>query len=225
MKKILILLVLVGSLSVQKADAQFVVADIIKAAIGKVVRAVDLEVQRLQTQTIWLQDAQKVIENTMHQLKLTDIAGWSEKQRTLYANYYNELWQVKNLIGTWQKVKDIISKQTQLVNACQQANRLMKQDNHFNQSELDYMSQVYSGIINESLKNLEQVYLVVNSFSTQMSDAQRLQVITAVSDQIDHNYNDLKQFSNQNIQLSLQRAKDINDVNAVKTLYGLSPNK
>jgi methyl-accepting chemotaxis protein len=87
------------------------------------------------------------------------------------------------------------------------------------------MSQVYSGIINESLKNLEQVYLVVNSFSTQMSDAQRLQVITAVSDQIDHNYNDLKQFSNQNIQLSLQRAKDINDVNAVKTLYGLSPNK
>lgn len=225
MKKILILLVLVGSLSVQKADAQFVVADIIKAAIGKVVRAVDLEVQRLQTQTIWLQDAQKVIENTMHQLKLTDIAGWSEKQRTLYANYYNELWQVKNLIGTWQKVKDIISKQTQLVNACQQANRLMKQDNHFNQSELDYMSQVYSGIINESLKNLEQVYLVVNSFSTQMSDAQRLQVITAVSDQIDHNYNDLKQFSNQNIQLSLQRAKDINDVNAVKTLYGLSPNQ
>jgi len=60
MKKILIILIFICSVSVQKADAQIV--EIIKAAITKVVRAVDLQVQRLQTQTIWLQDAQKIIE-------------------------------------------------------------------------------------------------------------------------------------------------------------------
>ena len=57
MKKILIILIFICSVSVQKADAQIV--EIIKAAITKVVRAVDLQVQRLQTQTIWLQDARR----------------------------------------------------------------------------------------------------------------------------------------------------------------------
>lgn len=219
MRKILFILLLACSVSVQKADAQF--AEIIKAAITKVVRAVDLQVQRLQTKTIWLQDAQKVIENTMHQLKLTDIANWSDKQKTLYSNYYNELWQVKNLIGAYQKVKDIIQKQTQLVKAYKQADALFKQDSHFNSKEIDYMESVYSGIIDESVKNLEQVYLVINSFSTQMSDAQRLAIVNAASGRIDENYNDLKQFNNQNVKLSLQRAKDINDLNTVKQLYGL----
>jgi flagellin-specific chaperone FliS len=222
MKKILIILIFICSVSVQKADAQIV--ELIKAAITKVVRAVDLQVQRLQTQTIWLQDAQKIIENTMHQLKLTDIANWSDKQKTLYANYYNELWQVKNLIGTYQKVKDIIQKQTQLVNAYKQADALFKQDSHFNINEMDYMERVYSGIIDESVKNLEQVYLVINSFSTQMSDAQRLAIVNAASGRIDENYNDLKQFNNQNVKLSLQRSKDMNDMNTVKQLYGLPPN-
>src|SRR5665647_1435969 len=219
MKKILIILIFICSVSVQKADAQIV--EIIKAAITKVVRAVDLQVQRLQTQTIWLQDAQKIIENTMHQLKLTDIANWSDKQKTLYANYYNELWQVKNLIGTYQKVKDIIQKQTQLVNSYKQADALFKQDSHFNINEMDYMERVYSGIIDESVKNLEQVYLVINSFSTQMSDAQRLAIVNAASNRIDENYNDLKQFNNQNVKLSLQRSKDMNDMNTVKQLYGI----
>ena len=219
MKKILIILIFICGVSVQKADAQIV--ELVKAAITKVVRAVDLQVQRLQTQTIWLQDAQKIIENTMHQLKLTDIANWSDKQKTLYANYYNELWQVKNLIGTYQRVKDIIQKQTQLVNAYKQADALFKQDSHFNINELDYMERVYSGIIDESVKNLEQVYLVINSFSTQMSDAQRLAIVNAASGRIDENYNDLKQFNNQNVKLSLQRSKDMNDMNTVKALYGL----
>ena len=86
---------------------------------------------------------------------------------------------------------------------------------------MDYMERVYSGIIDESVKNLEQVYLVINSFSTQMSDAQRLAIVNAASGRIDENYNDLKQFNNQNVKLSLQRSKDLNDMNTVKQLYGI----
>ncbi len=219
MKKIIVILVAMFCVHTQ-SHAQL---GIITGLIKKVIRAIDLQVQRLQTQTIWLQDAQRVVENTMHQLKLTDIANWSDKQKSLYENYYNELWTVKNLIGGYQKVKDIITKQTQMVAAYKQASNLFHQDSHFNASELDYMEHVYSGIIDESLKNLEQVYLVVSSFSTQMSDAKRLELIEAASKKIDGNYNDIKQFNNQNIKLSLQRAKDLNDVNTIKQLYGIAP--
>src|SRR3954452_7882097 len=84
-------------LSKGDVKAQDAIAEVIKAGIKKAIKAVDLKIQRLQTKTIWLQNAQKVIENTMTKVHLEEIAGWVEKQRTLYADYYSELWRVKNI--------------------------------------------------------------------------------------------------------------------------------
>lgn len=223
MKKICAILVLSFSLGLAPthSDAQIPIISIIKAAIKKVLIAVDLEVQRLQTKTIWLQNAQKVVENTMSQLKLTDITGWVQKQKDLYANYYAELWKIKSAIAYYERVKQIIQEQVALVNAYKQAFALFKQDKHFTVEETDYMYNVYSGILDQSVKNLDQIYIVINAFTTQMSDAERLKIIDAAANRIDGNYSDLKEFTNDNIQLSVQRSKDENDLNTVKQLYGL----
>src|SRR5438045_2332492 len=61
-------------LPVQNANAQIPIMEIIKQAITKVIVAVDLKIQRLQNKTIWLQNAQKVLENKMSELKLTEIS-------------------------------------------------------------------------------------------------------------------------------------------------------
>ena len=70
------------------ANAQIAVLEVIKAGVKKVIRAVDLKVQRLQNETIWLQNAQKVLENQLSKLKLTEIADWTERQKELYSDYY-----------------------------------------------------------------------------------------------------------------------------------------
>ena len=57
------------------ACAQDPITLIIKEGIKKVIVAVDLKIQRLQTKTIWLQNAQKVIENAMSKLKLNQITN------------------------------------------------------------------------------------------------------------------------------------------------------
>jgi hypothetical protein len=54
-----------------------------------------------------------------------------------------------------------------------------------------------------------------------MSDAKRLEIINQSTDGIEKNYQDLCQFNNKNIQLSMNRAKDQSEVDAVKRLYGL----
>ncbi len=197
------------------------IIQIIKEGVKKVIVAVDLQIQRVQTQTIWLQNAQKVLENSMSQLKLTDIADWVEKQKDLYANYYQELWQVKSAIAYYQRVKEIITEQVELVNAYKQAFALLQQDKNFTEDEISYMYKVYSGILDESVKNLDQILNVINAFTTQMSDAQRLAVIDDAANRIDQNYSDLKEFNNENMMISLQRAKEYNDVDVVKKLYGL----
>ena len=83
------------------------------------------------------------------------------------------------------------------------------------------MQMVYSGILEESMKNIDQIFLILESFTTQMSDLKRLEIINAAADQIDANYDDLRLFNKQNVLLSLQRAKTASDVNKVKQFYGI----
>ena len=224
MKKLLILAGIILSVnvaSVQQAKAQIPIIDIIKAAVKKVIIAADLKIQRLQNKTIWLQNAQKTLENKMSKLKLTEISDWSKKQKELYTKYFDELWKVKNAIVSYQAVRDIIKKQIQLVQEYSKAFNLAKQDKNFTVEEINYMQQVYTGILDESLKNIDQVQMVINAFATQMSDARRLDIIHAAEANIEQNITDLRQFNQQNIKISLQRSKERNDIAVVKKLYGL----
>ncbi|RUT68514.1 conjugal transfer protein TraI [Flavobacterium cupreum] len=197
------------------------ILEIVKAVAKKVIKAIDLWIQKLQNKTIWLQNAQKKIENILSKLKLDEISDWTQKQKELYRNYYEELAKVKSIITYYQRIKDISEKQVRLVDEYERAWNLFQKDAHFNSSELDYMQSVYSGILNESLKNIDQIFLVLDSFTTQMSDAKRLEIINSAADQIDANYDDLTLFNRQNILLSLQRAKTEHDVKSVKQFYGI----
>ena len=62
--------------------------------LGAVVKAIDLKVQQLQNETLVLQNLQKIIENKLHLLKLAEISNWSQRQKDIYQQYFDEL---KNL--------------------------------------------------------------------------------------------------------------------------------
>ncbi len=206
---------------VQKTEAQIPIAEVIKEGIKKVIIAVDLKIQRLQNKTIWLQNTQKTIENTMSKLHLDQISDWVEKQRKLYADYFEELRKVKTALTYYQRVKDIIEQQVQIVNEYKAAWALFRQDKNFTQDELDYMFGVYAGMMEESGKNIDQLFLVVNAFVTQMSDAKRLEIIDAVAGNVEQTLMDLKEFNEENKMISLQRATEQGDIDYVKKLYGL----
>ena len=205
----------------QQAHAQIPILEIITAGVKKVIKAIDLKIQRLQNKTIWLQNAQKTLENTLSKLKLDEIADWTEKQKEQYRKYYEELAKVKAIISYYQRIRDITGKQVRLVNEYNRSWQLLRQDSHFSSDEMEYMAKVYSGILEESLKNIDQISLIVRSFSTQMSDAKRLELINNAADEVDTNYDDLTRFNRQNMLLSLQRAKTKHEVDMVKKLYEL----
>ena len=192
---------------VRKAEAQVAILEVIKAGVKKVIKAVDLQIQRLQNKTIWLQNAQKTLENTLSKLKLDEISDWTEKQKEQYRRYYEELAKVKAIISYYQRIRDITQKQVRLVEEYQRAWGLVRQDRHFTADEIGYMALVYSGILEESLKSIDQISLIVKSFTTTMSDAKRLELINDAADRVEINYSDLVQFNRQNMLLSLGRAK------------------
>ncbi|RZK10445.1 MAG: conjugal transfer protein TraI [Flavobacterium sp.] len=229
MKKFMIympasMIVLMVSLPIGQANAQVAILEVIKAGVKKVVKAVDLKIQRMQNETIWLQNAQKVMENQLSKLKLTEISNWTERQKELYSKYYADLWKVKSAITYYQRIKDITTKQVFLVEQYRKAWTLAQQDKNFTAQELAYISSVYSGILNESVKNLDQILLVVNSFKTQMTDAKRLELINQAAERIEVNYSDLKEFNTQNMLISIQRSKGTKQIQDVQKLYGIHVN-
>lgn len=224
MKKLFVLLLFCVSLIIVptgKANAQFIIGDLIRLTITKVIKAIDLEVQRIQNSTVWLQNAQKIIENSMSELHLGEITGWVQRQKDLYGNFYNELSQVKTIITDYHRIKEIVQRQSQLVSEYSHAWNLIQHDKHFSVDELSYMSKIYGGILDATVQDVNELLTVVNSFTTQMNDAERMEIINRVGVKVDENYSDLAKFNTQNSMLSLSRAKDENDATMVKWMYGI----
>lgn len=217
MKKIL---VIVGLVSCLQAGAQDI-ASIIKEAVTKVIRAVDLEIQRIQTETIVLQEAQKEVENAMSALRLDQIKGWVEEQKDLYAEYFQELEQVKTVISDYHKVSGVVRQEENILSTYRRALALLGQDPHFSPSELNEMSTVFGALLSESEKNLEIVVNVTGGLIFQMTDEQRMAAIDGASTGMDKDYRDMQVYMEQNELISLQRARDESDYATLKKLYGL----
>ena len=218
MKKLILIICLLIAVNVSAQDP---ISIIIKEGIKKIIVAVDLKIQRLQNKTIWLQNAQKTLENAMSKAKLTEISDWVEKQRKQYADYFDELRKVKDAISYYHRVKNIIENQSAMVKEYKAAWATFRQDKNFTAEELEYMFNTYSGMMAESLKSLDQLFLVVNAFATQMTDAKRLEIIDACADSIEEGFIDLKEFNNQNKMISIQRAAEKGEIDYVRKLYGL----
>lgn len=218
---IVFMMMLLRCCSVPQVQAQIPGVSIITGLISKVIRAIDLQIQKQQNQVIWLQNAQKTLENTMSKLKLDDISQWAEKQRKLYDDYFQELKKVKTVLTTYTEVKDMIQRQKQLITEYNTTWNVIKQDKHFTPQELQYMYSVYSGILSESLKNIEQLDLAVTNLATQMTDGKRLELIHRADKNLDKNVSDMRSFNDRNIRLSLARASDEQQAAELKQLYGV----
>jgi hypothetical protein len=216
-------MLLIGGLLVVPgfSEAQLAILDIIKAGIKKVIKAADLMVQRLQNKTIALQNLQRQLENEMSKLKLSQIGDWVNRQKLLYQDYFDELWKVKTLISGFNRVRTVIQTQQRILAEYRMAFSRSQLDQHFTTGELEYMGKVYAGMLEESLRNLEQLYTVINGFRTQMSDGERLRFINEVSVRMNLNLTHLRQFNQQNIRISIQRSKQQQELATVKRLYGL----
>jgi len=226
MRKYILLITLMTVLFValpqQKAHAQ--ILDAINAAIEEAITQVDLGIQKVQANTIWLQNSEAQLENQMGLSNLSSITTTLNKEKNLYASYYKELQTVKTLISDYDLVKRIMAEQTELMAEYKSAYNLFQQDANFSPTEINNMANIYGGILNESSRDLSEIALAITSFQTQMTDAARLGLIHKAGNDMQHNLDNLRQFNNGNMQITLQRAQELNDMNTVRQLYGLPQN-
>lgn len=209
-KKILVLLVCLYAGLGTRAEAVpiAVVLEVIKAGVKKAIQAIDLKVQRLQNETIWLQHAQKVLENKLSETRLGEISDWGERQRTQYETVFGELRRVKGVLASYRRVREVAELQEQLLGEYRAAWGKLSVSPLFTPSEKQAMAQGYLSLLEESLLNLGHLKAAMTPLRYEMSDAERLRVLHSVERRMGENLATLRSWNGRNHRLLYSRQSD-----------------
>lgn len=167
----------------------------------------------------------KILQNMYDGYKIihkgyTTIKDISEGNFSLHKTFLDGLLEVSPSIKKYQRITDIINYQVRIVKEYKSAFNQFKEDKNFTVGEIEYLGKVYTNLFDESLKNLEDLALVITAGKLRMSDDERLQAINRIYSSIEDQFTFLREFNNNTALLSLQRQSEQSEVLMSRKIYG-----
>jgi hypothetical protein len=150
--------------------------------------------------------------------RIKDIA---EGNYNIHQVFLDGLFAINPSVAKYKRIPDIIRYQQLLMKEYRRAFNRFKNDSNLTPDELRYLEKVYDYLIKQSLKNLEELAMIVTANKLRMSDDERIQSIDRIYFDIENKLSFLRYFNNSTQVLVLQRAKEGTDVDAAKKLYEL----
>lgn len=207
MKKILVLaLIVCFSIISEKANAQ-------SAEIQQLI----LNIEKLSQFKKILSDMKKGYELLSGGYK--SVKDMSEGNFSLHKTFLDALMQVSPMVKNYKKVGDIINYQILLVKESRNGLGRFSKSGNFNEKEIKYFESVYGNLLNLSLRNLDELTMVVTADRLRMSDDERLDAVDTIFLEMQDKLVFLRDFNASSNILLLQRAKERNDVQASKVLH------
>jgi DNA repair ATPase RecN len=151
----------------------------------------------------------------------TSIKHISEGNFSLHKTFLDGLLEVSPAVKRYQRVAAIIQYQLKIVQEYKAAFLQFKESKQFTATEIDYIGKVYSNLFNQSIRNMDELAMVITSGKLRMSDDERLNAIDKIYDEVMDQYTFLNEFNNNTAILSLQREKDKMDIDLMKKVHGL----
>lgn len=149
------------------------------------------------------------------------IKNISEGNFKLHQVFLDGLMEVNPAVKNYRRVADIINCQVSIVKEYKSAFNRFKSGGWFNPDEIDYMGRVYSNLFNLSLKNLDDLLVIITSSKLRMSDDERLAAIDKIYADMQDKLLFLRSFNSNTSVLSLQRERESRDINRVQQYYDL----
>ena len=188
-------------------------------------RSQSQEVQQLLLNWEKLTQFRKILQNMYDGYKVlhtgyTTIKDISQGSFTLHKTFLDALLEVSPAVRNYQKIKDIIGYQLQLVKEYKAAYAELKGGGSFTAEEVVYMGRVYQNLLAESGKSLEALLLVMTSGSLRMNDEERLAAIYRIYVTVEDQLTFLKTFNSDAALLSLQRKSEKVDTDLSRKVFG-----
>lgn len=151
----------------------------------------------------------------------TTIKDISKGNFKLHEAFLDGLLEVSPAVKRYKRIAEIIDFQLKLVAEYRAAFGHFQSGKFFNKDELDYMERVYARLINQSLKNLDALTMVVTAKKMRMSDDERLSAIDKIHEEMQDKLVFLRHFNSTAATLGLQRAKVSVEVETSAQLNGI----
>ncbi|KAA0993415.1 TerB family tellurite resistance protein [Dyadobacter aurulentus] len=151
----------------------------------------------------------------------TTIKDISKGNFKLHEAFLDGLLEVSPAVKRYKRIAEIIDFQLKLVSEYRTAFGHFQSGKYFNKDELNYMEGVYARLINQSLKNLDALTMVVTAKKMRMSDDERLSAIDKIHEEMQDKLVFLRHFNSTAATLGLQRAKISIEVETGAQLNGI----
>jgi len=150
------------------------------------------------------------------------IKNISEGNFNLHENFLNSLLEISPAVKKYKRIADIIAAQVKIVAEYKTAFRQFRESDQFTTGEIDYISNVYKNLFNQSVKNLDALVTVVTANQLRMSDDERITAIDDVWKEVQNELMFLRHFNGSTRILAMQRIKEANDVSAINQIYNVN---
>ena len=141
----------------------------------------------------------------------------------LHKAFLDGLLAVSPSVRQYYKVAAIMGKERSLVAEYKTASRRWASSGLFSPSELDHFRQLYATVSDRGSKCLDRLLMVITAGQLRMSDAERLQAIDRIDADVGGLLQGLRQFNDALSVQALQRAREQNNINTLKSMYGNHP--
>ncbi len=149
------------------------------------------------------------------------IKNISEGNFNLHEVFLNGLLQVSPAVRKYKRVADIINYQLQLVREYKSAFKRFKTSNLFSATEIQYLDNIYGDLFKKSMKNLDELAVVITAGKLRMSDDERINAIDRIFNDVSEKLVFLRKFNQENSLLAIQRGREMIDTKVSKQLNGL----
>lgn len=184
------------------------------------------EVQQLLLNLEKLRQLEQILDNMYKGYKILDkgyttIKNIAQGNYTLHQLFIDGLMAVNPSIRNYKRIPFIIEYQQLLLQEYKRAYYRFKQDPNFRVEEMEYLVNVYAFLVDASLRNIDELFLIITATKLSMSDDERMQAIDRIFYDMEDKLLFLKTFNNSTQLLAIQRARARNDARTMRKLYGI----
>ena len=181
------------------------------------------EIQQLLLNVEKLSQFKKILQNMYDGYKIlytgyTKVKDISQGNFNIHNTFLDGLFLVSPGVRKYKKIADIINYQVRIINDSKAALKHFQNDKQFTVQEVNYISDIYKSLLQQGLKSIEELLMVITARKLRMTDDDRLKAIDRIYVSIEDQFFFLKDFNSNTTLLSIQRKSEYAEIDMSKTI-------
>ena len=152
---------------------------------------------------------------------LNTIGGFTKGEFNLHNDYLNSLKTVHPEVRRYVKVAEIIALQVKIIQNYNRTYRQLNSSDAFSEDELAYIGRVYSRLLDDCDKTLDELITITTDGKLEMKDDERIERIDKLYLDMQDKFTFSQSFSNDAKSLAASRLNDKSDVQTSRVLQGI----